>query len=46
MTLVSVCQSESKLHCVHPSNLKKEGLTGPQFLKGGDFYQRGGAIVT
>ena len=42
MTQVSVCQSQSKLHSVHPQTkvepltkfYKKEGLTGPQLLEG------------
>ena len=50
ITQVSVCQSQSKLQgrgsVEPPSKFKKRGgLTGPQLLEGGDFFQ-GGAIVT
>ena len=41
MTQVSVCQSQSKLHSVHPqtkveppTKFKKGGMTGPQLLEG------------
>ena len=50
MTQVSVYQSQSKLHSVHPPCLHRGGggASGPQLLegccweRGGDFFREGG----
>ena len=53
MTQVSIYQSQSKLHSVHPPCLHRggRGASGPQLLegccweRGGDFFREGGQLL-